>query len=408
MMNNDDFIDEITSLIDIGTEGGHWDFKQQWHENNADLLHDIICMANNLENLDAYIIIGVTEDTENATTIVTGVPAENRKNQQNLIDFLKDKKFAGGLRPTVYVQTIFCPSEIDVVIVKNSTNTPYYLIEQFNYGKECVRAGHIYVRIGDTNTPKTSIADIDKVEYLWRKRFGIDLSIQEKLLLLLDNPKGWQDDFKNSDIIYHKIYPEFQIIIESESDDSQDYANNSIVRNIADHECDTSFDVRKIEIRYHATVIFTERVIYLDGYRILIPFPDTHSIYINGSHELEKSLTYLYFNKSSVSGKLYLSLTEEWYSNMSTIKPGHSFLYFNDDSEQKAFDKFVKEQLPVVLNNYTKALKDKKIQNTPETQEYFYYGWSKANEIKSWYLYNLFLGTNTRNLEDYLPSYLSK
>lgn len=236
--------DEIVSLIDLNYEGSYWDFKQKWHENTADLLHDIICMANNLENRDAYIIIGVSE-TDNGLE-VTGVPDENRKNQQNLIDFLKNKKFAGGIRPTVYVSTIYCPKEIDVIVVKNSTNTPFYLSEQFNFGKECVRAGNIYARIGDTNTPKTSIADIDKVEYLWRKRFGIDLNINEKLLILLDNPKGWQDDFKNSNMIYHKTYPEFQIIIDSEKDDSQDYSNNSIVRNIADHECDKGFDVRKI------------------------------------------------------------------------------------------------------------------------------------------------------------------
>lgn len=398
--------DDILSLIQLNHEGSYWDFKKKWHENTADLLHDIICMANNLENRDAYIIIGVSE-TDNELEI-TGVPEENRKNQQNLIDFLKDKKFAGGIRPSVYVKTIYYPKEIDVIIIKNSTNTPFYLVEQFNYGKECVRAGNIYVRVGDTNTPKTGMADIDKVEYLWRKRFGIDLTINEKLLLLLDKPKNWQGDFKNSCIIYNKTYPEFQIIINRESDKSQDYSKNSIVRNIADHECDKSFDVRQLEIKYHSTVIFSERVIYLDGYRILIPFPKTKSIYLGSSHNIENSLTYLYFNTSTVLGKLYLALKEDWYSDMGTIHPGFAFLVFNDKSQQNEFNDFVRDNLSEVLINYEKALSDKNISENLKTQEYFYYGWSKANEIKSHYMYNKFFNINDTPLIEYIPSYLSE
>ena len=45
----------------------------------------------------------------------------------------------------------------------------------------------IYARIGDTNTPPKGVADIDKFEYLWRKRIGVDLSVTEKLLLMLDS-----------------------------------------------------------------------------------------------------------------------------------------------------------------------------------------------------------------------------
>ncbi|MFR9257126.1 MAG: helix-turn-helix domain-containing protein, partial [Merdibacter sp.] len=52
---------EILDLISLKTEGEYWDFKGKWHDNNADLLHDIICMANNLANRDAYLIIGVSD-----------------------------------------------------------------------------------------------------------------------------------------------------------------------------------------------------------------------------------------------------------------------------------------------------------------------------------------------------------
>ncbi|WP_412245615.1 hypothetical protein [Faecalibacillus intestinalis] len=35
-------------------------------------------------------------------------------------------------------------------------------------------------RVVDTNTPKTSSADFDKIEYLWKKRLGLDLSPLER------------------------------------------------------------------------------------------------------------------------------------------------------------------------------------------------------------------------------------
>ena len=57
-----DLVDIIRGLIVIEKEGGYWDFKRQWYESNEDLLHDIICMANNLEGRDAYIIIGIDEE----------------------------------------------------------------------------------------------------------------------------------------------------------------------------------------------------------------------------------------------------------------------------------------------------------------------------------------------------------
>jgi len=45
-------------------EGPYWDYKKEWYgkEKEVDQLIDIICMANNLSNRDAYIIIGIDEE----------------------------------------------------------------------------------------------------------------------------------------------------------------------------------------------------------------------------------------------------------------------------------------------------------------------------------------------------------
>ena len=46
----------IEGLIRTKREDDYWDFKEKHHINKADLLHDIICMANNRVDRDAYII----------------------------------------------------------------------------------------------------------------------------------------------------------------------------------------------------------------------------------------------------------------------------------------------------------------------------------------------------------------
>ena len=76
-MKHDELENEILNLIEQQTEGVYWDFKQQWYSNNADLLHDVICMANSPANRDCYIIIGVEDGTYN----ILGVSSENRKDR---------------------------------------------------------------------------------------------------------------------------------------------------------------------------------------------------------------------------------------------------------------------------------------------------------------------------------------
>ena len=61
----------VESLINKASEGSYWDFKQSWHSNNADLLKDIICMANNttIDMQDGYIIFGI-EDSDSVKYLV--------------------------------------------------------------------------------------------------------------------------------------------------------------------------------------------------------------------------------------------------------------------------------------------------------------------------------------------------
>jgi len=143
LLDNKNLATEIANLINKHREGAFWDFKQKWYskEKSGDMLHDIICMANNLENHDAYIIIGVTDNFK-----VCGVENDpNRKTTQNLTDFFKSKKFAGDFRPTVEVHSISVDEVLlDVICVKDNTYVPYYLTDKC---KTELFPYHIYTRV---------------------------------------------------------------------------------------------------------------------------------------------------------------------------------------------------------------------------------------------------------------------
>jgi predicted HTH transcriptional regulator len=152
-MELDRLYEEIKYLIDSKREDDYWDFKECHHENKANLVHDIICMANNRADQDAYIIFGVTDKTFDIVGVEEDVI---RRNQQNILDILKEKKFSGGIRPRVELRSIkIYGHQLDVLIVKNSTDTPYYLLEDYRDKDRNVRAHHIYTRVGDTHDTGT-------------------------------------------------------------------------------------------------------------------------------------------------------------------------------------------------------------------------------------------------------------
>jgi predicted HTH transcriptional regulator len=116
---------EIIKLIDRKVEGDYWDYKQEWHSDNERLLLDILCFANTVHNKDCYLIIGVAD---NGDIIGLTENSPNRKNQAAVLDLLSNSMFAGDYVSEVSVETLLISGkEIDVIIVFNSYNVPFYL-----------------------------------------------------------------------------------------------------------------------------------------------------------------------------------------------------------------------------------------------------------------------------------------
>lgn len=152
---------DVVDLINNKCEKSFYDYKLELHKNNEDLLHDILCLSNNIENRDAYLIFGVSDDYE-----VVGISEKLKSN--DILDFLKSKHFAGDHMPSVEVKNLYyLYNAIGVIICKSSKFVPFFLTERY----QGVNEYQIYTRVGDTNTPKNRSANYSDIEKLWRFHF---------------------------------------------------------------------------------------------------------------------------------------------------------------------------------------------------------------------------------------------
>lgn len=326
-------INNIEKLISLKQEGSYWDFKREWYsqDKKADLLHDIICMANNLSNRDSYIIIGVDEENDYSFSSVMDDP--NRRNTQQLVDFLRDKHFAGGVRPVVHVENISIgENEIDVIVVHNSDATPFYLTEKY----QSVMSNNIYTRVMDSNTPKNKSADLSHIELLWKKRFGLLASPLERMMIFLKNPGLWDCSpscFEEK--LYYRFSPEF--IIETVMDDSKNGYQYYLFNQTDIHP--RWYD---INLYYHQTMLASLEGVSLDGGRYFTPSPRTDGISLTQYHNWD--VAFKYYIKNSIE-----YIVHEFYyhpdGDDETIAHNRfmkCILVFECDSEKENFKEYLK------------------------------------------------------------------
>lgn len=342
-------LEEILELMNLRQEGGHWDFKKEWYKSDnkgkQDLLHDIICMSNNLDSRDAFIIIGVNEDDNYNLRDVS--EDNGRKNTQNIVDFLKDKKFAGGLRPTVYVKSYQISGKtIDVIVILNDNNTPYYLTDNF----QGIRANYIYTRIQDTNTPIDRSADIDKVEFLWRKRLGLTQTVLERFEIYLEDYENWNDGPYGEMQKYYKYFPEFTIEYMSAKDGRDGYEYYLF------SQTDSSPHWYDIQFKYHQTLLKELLGVALDGGRYFTPCPEIAGITLDKTKNYNWDFSYRHFTKGTFKYKLneFFYLQESFSEEYSRMEFFEVVLLFETENERMEFEKFVRrnwDKRDMYLNN---------------------------------------------------------
>jgi hypothetical protein len=333
-MGSETLKSEIESVISSKREGEYWDFKEQYHSNKADLLHDIICMANNRADRDGYIIFGVSDNYE-----IMGIQNdEHRKNQQNIIDFLKGKKFSGGIRPTIELVTMLIEGkQIDVLIIKNSDDTPYFIIEDYNDHKRRVRANNIYTRIGDTNTDIDKSADINHIEYLWRKRFLLNRTPLEQIKKKLQ----LKDEWKQEEDTYYNIYnPEFTVVLESDHDIGHSEFYSYLMTN-------HSSMYGTLEIKCFGTKLYRRQFVVLDSGRYITVIPEWG--YIGNDFSLNETYSYKYYVKESLDYILHKFLQSDDNEAMLARNRLYSgIVIYHNGEERERFEEYLESNISLL------------------------------------------------------------
>lgn len=78
-MSDRDLKETILDLLRLGYEGTYWDYKEDYTDCKEDKLIDIICMANNIDGHEAYLIYGA-DDSGN----IKGIRGESVRNLVSL------------------------------------------------------------------------------------------------------------------------------------------------------------------------------------------------------------------------------------------------------------------------------------------------------------------------------------
>lgn len=343
-MNTDELRDKVLSFIDTKREDDYWDFKQSHHLNKANLLHDIICMANNRSIQDGYIIFGVEDSTFN----IVGVEIDiNRRSQQNIIDFLKEKSFSMNVRPKIQLITLdIADHQLDILIVHNTLDTPFYLTKDYKKEGRIVKANYIYTRVADTNTDITQSADPNHVEFLWKKRFGIHLSPFDKVRHNLKKKKNW---IHTEDTCYHNSNPEYTILKSSDDNKSAEFYAYTM-RNKA-------VSYGNIEVNYFGTKLYSQQTVTLDGGRYTTTVPQSE--FINHDKLHQKADLFKCFIKDDIAYDLHMFLLDETSpeANSAHRRFMQTVLLFEDAREKDNFINYVKSDL-LLLDNTIDDLND--------------------------------------------------
>ena len=174
MIGEEVLLETVRSLISKRAEGVHWDFKRQHHESNAELIHDVLCLANADHVGERFLIFGVEDATFTLHSIGN---SPDRRTQADIASLFRDNanKFFQSMTPAMYLTELNCNGAlVDVLVIEDKPYKPYYLVEDYAKDRKRVRAHHVYTRVGDTNTPLPDAAPPHEIERMWRERLGLD------------------------------------------------------------------------------------------------------------------------------------------------------------------------------------------------------------------------------------------
>ena len=338
------------------------DFKQIYWVDNISMVHDILCMTNSVVNGYRYIVFGIEDKTKR----VIGISDDsNIKNKQQITDCLSNSGI--NVVPSFEIHTReYNNLRIDILVIPEPLFRPVYLTRDKTIGKKTIRAGVIYTRDNDTNTPLNGTASPEKLTLLWSFRFGLNQAPMDRFKEYLMDVNGWEEIEENH--WYYRKFPEFTIVRFSEIEEVE--VAESWVRAATNPK---SY-FYKIAGKYHQTILWNEIIFYYDEMRYQIPNPDLKLI---GNKPNNKNPNYFYsFTADSFKFLLLNFLCD--LQNDNVLSDRHFFshrggsmplILFSDDFERTNFIDYL-SQNPKFLTDYNQKVihqdiseKDSKVVN---------------------------------------------
>lgn len=288
--------DIISKLIQENEDEYH-DFKKEWYSPNKkdELIKDIFSFVNTAHHEDCYLIIGVDDNKR-----VVGIENdENRRNTQKLTDFLNNLPLANNAIPRVIVESLTIEGHtVDVIVIKDYKNVPIYLKEVYPsknskiHTKSHIYPGQIFCRLNDTNTAIDKTARDDLVEKLWKKRFGDDLTIEEKYKIKLLDIDNWQYSEDGETRFLYKVDPNYCMYLKDDIDEGVRFKIESY--SLSQMRIRVNWKI--LNLQYKDRLIKRFTILFLDEFRFLTIYPQTFSLEQN----FDKPLIYRFILADSI------------------------------------------------------------------------------------------------------------
>ncbi len=322
----------LFECLEIRRENEFFDLKLIWHEEIEDLIKDIICFSNTIHDRDSVIFFGINDDFE-----IVGINNTKRTRQADIVDTMSKLYFAGSERPSFEVSSLSLRGkEIDILVIFNNNKTPIFLEKP--YGK--MKAGCIYSRERDRNTPNNGNATFSQIEALWRKRFGLIKPKKEFLFSLLNNKNDWNEIYPE----YYNIFmPEYRVKV-SEEDDNR--VRDEFYSYAMDNATTSYY---QIELMYNSNKLDSFQGVYLDSGRLFIPTARWGIIH-DKKCPMKIICRYKYYVKGSEEYKLFCFFNDYKNQNQeeSLSKILEIFLIFESVEEKEVFAKFIEDNIEVL------------------------------------------------------------
>ena len=379
MEKNEKLEEIIRELFYQNTEGEYWDFKElpyfyngqektEINKKKNDLLHDIICMANNLSNHEAYLIMGISDKP---VEIVGVEKYLNRWTQENYLDFIHSKKWAGDYIPSLELRTITNGSgaELDVLIVHKSSRVPFYIKEKY----QSVQSNQIYARKGAKNTPINKQAEIQDIEKLWEYRFGLIPYPKERVLNYIKKIDSWVKMKSGYEGIswYYEKFPEYTLEF-FEDPENDDLRTPSFA--LMQTNARSSWHI--LRVKYHQTILLEFFAHYIDETRGIAVHPKTAYLKLFSSYPKSEYVNsyYYYFENSPEIDLMWLlkSLINHengaWSKHLSMIPIFESLQ--QKETIEKLINDNIEEYQKLVFENKEKCYVGYNSDLSDEDQEY--------------------------------------